>query len=40
MNFGGTYFRNIYSSVNDKFYKNSWEVLTKNFIVVVIMISV
>ena len=23
--FGGTYFRNIYSSVNDKFYKNSWK---------------
>ena len=22
--FGGTYFRNIYSRVNDKFYKNSW----------------
>ena len=23
--FGGTYFRNIYSRVNDKFYKNSWK---------------
>ena len=23
--FGGTYFRDICSSVNDKFYKNSWE---------------
>ena len=23
--FGGTYFRNIYSSVNDKWYKNSWK---------------
>ena len=23
--FGGTYFRNIYSGVNDKFYKNSWK---------------
>ena len=23
--FGGTYFRNIYSCVNDKFYKNSWK---------------
>ena len=23
--FGGTYFRNIYSSVNDKFYKDSWK---------------
>ena len=23
--FGGTYFRNIYSRINDKFYKNSWK---------------
>ena len=23
--FGGTYFRNIYSSVNNKWYKNSWK---------------
>ena len=23
--FGGTYFRNIYSSVFDKWYKNSWK---------------
>ena len=23
--FGGTYFRDIYSRVNDKFYKNSWK---------------
>ena len=23
--FGGTYFRNIYFRVNDKFYKNSWK---------------
>ena len=23
--FGGTYFRNICSSVNDKFYRNSWK---------------
>ena len=23
--FGGTYFRYIYSSVNDKFYKDSWK---------------
>ena len=23
--FGGIYFRNIYSCVNDKFYKNSWK---------------
>ena len=23
--FGGTYCRDIYSDVNDKFYKNSWK---------------
>ena len=23
--FGGTYFRDIYASVNNKFYKNNWE---------------
>ena len=23
--FGGTYFRNIYSDVKDKFYENSWK---------------
>ena len=23
--FGGTYLRDIYSSVNDKWYKNSWK---------------
>ena len=23
--FGGTYFRDIYSNVNDKWYKNSWK---------------
>ena len=23
--FGGTYFRNIYSGVNDKFYRDSWK---------------
>ena len=23
--FGSTYFRNIYSCINDKFYKNSWK---------------
>ena len=23
--FGGTYFRDIYSSINDKFYKDSWK---------------
>ena len=22
--FGGTYFRDIYSNINDKWYKNSW----------------
>ena len=25
--FGGTCFRNIYSNVNDKWYKNSWKEL-------------
>ena len=25
--FGGTYFRDIYSNVTDKFYKNSWKEL-------------
>ena len=23
--FGGTYFRKIYSNVNNKFYKNTWK---------------
>ena len=23
--FGGTYFRNIYSNINDRWYKNSWK---------------
>ena len=23
--FGGTYFRNIYSNVNNEFYKNTWK---------------
>ena len=23
--FGGTYFRDVYSGINDKFYKNSWK---------------
>ena len=23
--FGGSYFRDIYSVINDKFYKNSWK---------------
>ena len=27
--FGGTYFRDIYSGVNDKFYKNSWKEFKK-----------
>ena len=27
--FGGTYFRNIYSGVNDKFYKNGWKEFKK-----------
>ena len=45
--FGGTYFRNFYSRVNDKFYENTWKEfkelkkeLTKNTIVVIIMMSV
>ena len=25
--FGGTYFRNIYSGINEKWYKNSWKEL-------------
>ena len=25
--FGGTYFRDIYSNINKKWYKNSWKVL-------------
>ena len=25
--FGGTYFTDIYSNVNDKWYKNSWKVI-------------
>ena len=44
--FGGTYFRNIYSIVNDKFYKNSWKEfkdlknINKNIkAVVIIMLS-
>ena len=23
--FGGTYFKNIYSGINEKWYKNSWK---------------
>ena len=44
--FAGTYFRDIYSSVNDKFYKNSGKefkelkILTKNTIAVIIMMLV
>ena len=44
--FGGTYFINIYSRVNDKFYNNIWEKfkelkrLTKNTIAVINMMSV
>ena len=44
--FGGTYFRHIYSGVNDKFYKDGWEEFKElknidtNFIVVIIMMSV
>ena len=44
--FGGTYFRDIYSGVNDNFYKNSWkefkelESIDKNIMVVIFMMSV
>ena len=44
--FGDTYFRNIYSGVNDKFYKNSWKefcelnVLTKNIMLLTFMMLV
>ena len=27
--FGGTYFRDIYSSINKKWYKNSWKEFVK-----------
>ena len=27
--FGGTYFRNIYSGINGKWYKNSWKVFVR-----------
>ena len=27
--FGGTYFRDIYSSINEKWYKNSWRVFVR-----------
>ena len=41
--FGGTYFRKIYSGVNDKFYKNSlknWKTLTKNIMPLIFLMSV
>ena len=44
--FGGTYLRDIYSSVNGKWYKNSWkgfdvlENIDQNIIVQIIMMSV
>ena len=28
--FGGTYFRDIYSGINEKWYKNSWREFIKN----------
>ena len=45
--FGGTYFRNIYSNITDKFYKNTWEefkefkkILIKNIIVQIFMMLI
>ena len=44
--FGGTYFRDIYSNVNNKWYKNSWkecdglETIDQKIIVQIIMMSV
>ena len=44
--FGGTYFRDIYSGVNGKWYKKSWKEfdqlkkLIKSFIVQIVMMSV
>ena len=44
--FGGTYFRDIYSSVNGIWYRNSWKefnflkILILNYIPVIIMMSV
>ena len=44
--FGGRYFRDIYSSINGKWYNNSWkqfdelEILIKSIIVQIIMMSV
>ena len=43
--FGGTYFRDIYSSVNSKWYCNSWKefnflkTLILNYIQIIVMIS-
>ena len=43
--FGGTYFRDIYSGVNRKQYKNSWKefnelkILIKNIIQVIVMLN-
>ena len=30
--FGGTYFRNIYSGNNEKWYKTSWKEFMQNFV--------
>ena len=44
--FGGTYFRNIYSNVSDRWYKNSWkefkelENINKNIKAVIIIMLV
>ena len=44
--FGGTYFRDIYSRINGKWYKKSWKefdqikILIRSFIVQIIMMSV
>ena len=36
--FGGTYFRDIYSNINKKWYRNSWkELLILNFMHQIIM---
>ena len=35
--FGGTYFRNIYSGINEKWYKNSWKILMLSFMHQIIM---
>ena len=45
--FGGSYFRDIYSGVNDKFYKDSWKefkelenIDKKNIMLLIFMMSV